>query len=221
MNAIRIFNEKEVDELIVLDITASRNGTNPDFALIEEFASECFMPLCYGGGIRTIEDVRRLFASGVEKVSLQTAILDDLSLVERVSEEYGSQSVVVSMDVKKTMFRGYQLHRTTEGKADGRSIVEFRDAATAAGAGEILVNSIDRDGTLSGMDTTLIEKCAEGCDVPVIALGGAARISDLRAAIDAGASAVAAGAMFVFHGPLRAVLITYPDYSELELRLDS
>ena len=220
INGIRIFNEKEVDELIVLDIEASKAGREPDFTLVQEFASECFMPLCYGGGITSVDQAKRLFASGVEKICVQTSVLTDFRLVSEVADRYGSQSIVVSLDVKKRVMGGYRLFASASGKTLQVPLREFRDKAIAAGAGEIMVNAVDRDGTLSGMDTVLISEAANGCSVPLIAAGGAATLRDLRAGVDAGASAIAAGAMFVFHGPHNAVLITYPNYHDLELLLD-
>jgi imidazole glycerol-phosphate synthase subunit HisF len=221
INAIRIFNEKEVDELIVLDIDASRKGTEPEYDLIEAFAGECFMPLCYGGGIRSVEQARRLFALGVEKVSIQTAALADLHLVSEIASRYGNQAVVVSVDVSRTMLGRYQLFAAAQGKTVGRDWLEFLRAAAAAGAGEILVNSVDRDGTLKGVDKALIARAAEACTVPLIASGGVGSLQDIKDAVDAGASAVAAGAFFVFHGPHRAVLITYPKYDDLVALLDN
>ena len=215
INAIRIFNEKEVDELIVLDIEASRLGREPDYELIAAFAGECFMPLCYGGGIRSIDQAHRLFALGVEKISVQTGALHDLALVSRIAEAYGSQAVVVSVDVSRSLLGRYQLYSAATTKTVSRDWTEFIRAAIAAGAGEILVNAVDRDGTMKGIDRTLIAKAAAECTVPLIACGGVASLADIKQAVEAGAAAVAAGAFFVFYGPHRAVLITYPKYDEL------
>lgn len=215
INAIRILNDKEVDELIVLDIAASRGGAGPDYDMIEAFASECFMPLCYGGGITTLEQARRLFSLGVEKVALQTAALRDLTLITRIAEHYGAQSVVVSVDVKKGLLGRYALHSSAGVRNGPSSWTDFIGAAVSAGAGEVMVNAVDRDGTMSGVDVTLIARAAASCTVPLIACGGVGSLADIKAAVDAGASAVAAGAFFVFHGPHRAVLITYPKYSDL------
>jgi len=221
INAIRIFNEKEVDELIVLDIDASKAGREPPYDQIEEFASECFMPLCYGGGITSIDQVQRLFAIGVEKVSVQTSALNDFALVSQIATRFGRQAVVVAVDVKKTLLGQYKLFSAASGKTVGRDWKEFLEAAVAAGAGEILLTAVDRDGTLSGMDLPLIRAAAPLCSVPLIASGGLSSLADIRSAVDAGASAVAGGAFFVFHGPHRAVLITYPRQAELTALLDS
>lgn len=219
INAIRIFNEKEVDELMVLDISASHKGKGPDYDLIERFAGECFMPLCYGGGISSLEQARRLFSLGVEKVCLQTAVLDDPSLIEDIASRYGSQSVVVSVDVKKNWLGKKCLYSASTKKALKKPFMDYVSSAIEAGAGEILLNSVDRDGTMSGMDLELITQVSSSLSVPLIASGGASNIKDMKDAVDAGASAVAAGAFFVFHGPHRAVLITYPKYEELEKEL--
>jgi cyclase len=216
INAIRIFNEKEVDELIVLDIDASRRSREIDYALVEQFAGECFMPLCYGGGVRTVEHARRLFALGVEKVCIQTAALEDLDVVTRIAEKFGSQSVVVSVDIKRDWLGRPRLYSSARGKLLREPWSEFLGKAVAAGAGEVVLNSVDRDGTLRGMDLALVSQGAAAVSVPLIALGGAGSLGDIKAAVDAGASAVAAGAFFIFHGPHRAVLITYPRYRELE-----
>lgn len=215
INAIRIFNEKEVDELIVLDIMASKEGREPDYELIGQFAGECFMPLCYGGGVRTVEQVRRLFALGVEKVCLQTAALEDLSLVSRVAEEFGSQSVAVSVDVKRNWVGRYALYGAAKGTTLSVPWMEFLRRAVEAGAGEIVLNAVDRDGMRQGMDLSLIRQASSAMPIPLVAVGGVGSLADIRAGVDAGASAVAAGSFFIFHGPHRAVLITYPRYQEL------
>jgi len=220
INAIRIFNEKEVDELFVLNIEASKTKKKPNYALIEEFAGECFMPLCYGGGITSLDEVKQLFSLGVEKVSIQTAALNDTKIVRDIASLYGSQSVVVSIDVKKNFLGRHKLYSSARSKILDQDWLEYLKQSIAAGAGEILINAVDRDGTLSGVDLSLIEQAGETCSVPLIAMGGVGSLSDIKAAIEAGASAVAAGAFFVYHGPHRAVLITYPKYSELIALLD-
>lgn len=220
INAIRIFNEKEVDELMVLDIEASKADRGPNYDLIEQFAGECFMPLCYGGGITSFEQARKLFSIGVEKISVQTSILSDLTLVTDIASRYGNQSVVVSIDIKRNLLGRHKLYASASGKMLDMNWMDFLRKAIDAGAGEILVNAVDRDGTLSGMDLTLIENAASACSVPLIAAGGAGSLADIKAAVVAGASAVAAGAFFVYHGPHRAVLITYPKYQELVALLE-
>jgi len=219
INAIRIFNEKEVDELIVLDISASKDGKEPDYALIEEFAGECFMPLAYGGGIRTIEQARRLFALGVEKICLQTAVHEDNSLLARLADQFGSQSILVSVDVKKNWLGKYQLYSAASGKTLSHDWNDFLIQSVRAGAGEVILNAVDQDGMMQGMDLQIIRRAVETVNVPVIAIGGAGSLEDIKSALAVGSSAVAAGAFFVFHGPRRAVLITYPRYDDLECLL--
>ncbi len=221
INAIRIFNEKEVDELMVLDISASKEKREPTYALIEEFASECFMPLCYGGGIRSLEQARRLFGLGVEKICLQTAALDDPSLITRIAEQFGSQSVLVSIDVKKSWRGKDELYAAARGKTLAQPWMDFMKTAIAAGAGEVVLNAVDRDGVMRGMDLELIHKASAAAPVPLIAVGGVGSLADIKSGVQAGASAISAGAFFVFHGPHRAVLITYPRYEELEQLLST
>ncbi|MBB5661409.1 AglZ/HisF2 family acetamidino modification protein [Brevundimonas halotolerans] len=215
LNAIKIFNEKEVDELLLLDISATREGHGPDFDLIADFATECFMPFGYGGGVSTLEHAERLFRLGVEKVCLQTATRRHLGLVEQIAGRYGSQAVVGSVDVKADWKGTPQLYwaadRTTDADLKGHL-----DRLQSAGVGEIVLNSVDRDGMMSGMDLKLIRRVASDLKVPLVALGGVGELDHIREAIDAGASAVAAGSFFVFHGKRRAVLITYPAYGALE-----
>ena len=221
INAIRIFNDKEVDELLVLDIEASKAKREPKYDLIEQFAGECFMPLAYGGGITSFEQARRLFSIGVEKVTVQSSVLAELDLVSGITARYGNQSVVVSIDVKKNFLGRRKLYSAATGKVMDQDWLEYLKMAVLAGAGEILINAVDRDGTLRGMDLTLIERATSVCSVPLIAVGGVGSLADVKAAVSAGASAVAAGAFFVYHGPHRAVLITYPKYDELIALLDS
>ncbi|MDZ4017817.1 AglZ/HisF2 family acetamidino modification protein [Pseudomonas sichuanensis] len=216
VNAIRIFNEKEVDELMVLDIDASRQRREPDYALIESVASECFMPLGYGGGISTVEQARQIFSSGVEKVVLQTFALENPKLVSDIAERFGSQSVVVSIDVKRDWLGRYRLWSASSRTLLKKDWLATLKGMVEAGAGEVLLNSVDCDGMQQGFDVRLIQTAAQAVDVPLVALGGASSLSDFVKAIQAGASAVAAGSLFVLQGPHRAVLISYPNYSELE-----
>lgn len=222
VNTIRIFNDKEVDELVVLDISASRAQTEPDFELLEELAGEAFMPMAYGGGLSRIDQIDTIFRLGYEKVVLNTAAVEDPRIVGVAAAKYGRQSIVVSIDAKRRAFGAYSVFtRSATKRVPSRSPIDLARAAAAEGAGEIIITSIDRDGTLSGYDTQLIHQVSQAVDVPVVASGGAATIDDLVAARDAGASAAAAGAMFVYQGPHRAVLIQYPLYSRLEQVLSS
>jgi cyclase len=217
VNAVRIFNQKEVDELILIDISATAENRGIDFATLEKVASECFMPICYGGGVKTIEDMRRLYTLGIEKVSLSSAAIETPALVTQAAAEFGNQAIVVTLDVKKNLF-GKQTVRTHQGKQDTKlAPAALAKAMEAAGAGEILLYSIDRDGTWSGFDLKLIEEVAAAVNIPVIACGGAGKQDDLRAAVkDAGASAVAIGSMAVFQGKDLGVLIKFPSRQDQE-----
>ena len=220
INAVRIFNEKEVDELIFLDIDASKKGASPNFGLIKDIALECFMPFCYGGGVRAIEDIRKIFSLGAEKVSINSAGLRNPALIKEAAATFGSQSVVAAIDVKKDFLGRYRVYDHSKNKTINIDPVEFARKATGMGAGEILINSVDRDGTGEGYDLELVRKVSDSVTVPITALGGAGNVDDIVKAIKEGrASAAAAGSMFVFHGKYRAVLITYPDYKELEQAL--
>lgn len=216
INAIRIFNEKQVDELMVLDITASRERREPNYALIEQFAGECFMPLAYGGGIRSIEQAQRLFASGVEKICLQSAALENLDLVTQLSDRFGSQSVMVSIDIKRNWLGNLKHYNTKAMKTTNMNWLELLKSFVDAGAGEVLLNAVHKDGTLMGPDLDLIQTASKVIEVPLISVGGISSLEEIREAIKAGASGVAAGAFFVYYGPHRAVLITYPKYEDIE-----
>jgi len=221
INTIRIFNDKEVDELMVLDIDASRDGREPDYELIEQLAGECFMPLCYGGGIRTVEQALKLFSLGVEKVCLQTAALENMQIITDIARHAGSQSVLFSLDVRKGLFGHRKAYSASKRKALSRSWQSILQDAVAAGAGEVVLNGVDRDGTMNGVDEELIREASRSIPVPLVAIGGIGSLEDIRKAVAAGASAVSAGAFFVFYGPHRAVLITYPRYQDLERLLST
>lgn len=214
INAIRIFNEKEVDELALLDIGATPATRGPNFDLVEDVAAECFMPLAYGGGIRGLDDAKRLFGIGVEKVILRSAAAD-LRTISLIAAHAGSSSVAVSIDIKRLRFGRQQMYCPGTQLHGDSDWTDFLIRAIAAGAGEVILNAVERDGTMSGMDTELIAQAAQATSVPLVAVGGVGRLSDIRAGIDAGADAIGAGAFFVYHGPRRAVLITYPHYEEL------
>ncbi len=215
INIVRIFNDKEVDELIFLDITATNENRRPSFEMLGKITSECFMPLGYGGGIRTLEDVRQLLGLGVEKVILNTAAVERPDFVSEAADYAGSQAVVISMDVKRSLLGKYEVFTRSGRQATGLDPVRHAQEMERRGAGELFVNSIDRDGTMQGYDLDLIRRVAEAVSIPVIACGGAGTIQHLAEAIRAGASAAAAGSMFVFQGPLRGVLISYPSREEL------
>ena len=217
LNTVRLFNDKEVDELICLDIDATREGRGPNFEMLEDLASECFMPFGFGGGVGTLDQAKRIFATGAEKVVLNSHALRNPDLIHEIATVFGDQAVIVSIDVKKTLFGGYEVmtHGGTQKlKTDLPSLL---DRVQNAGAGEILLNSIDRDGLRQGYDLGLIRSAADRVSVPLIACGGAGSLEDLAAAVrDGGADAVAAGSLFVFRGKHRAVLVTYPDQDTLK-----
>jgi imidazole glycerol-phosphate synthase subunit HisF len=215
-NAVKIFNDKEVDELIFLDITATTESRKPNFKLISEIASECFMPFGYGGGISTVEEVQELFNLGVEKVVINSKAAENPDFIESCAQLFGSQSIVVSIDVKKSFFGKYEVHTRSGTKNIGADPTFYARQMENAGAGEIFLNSMDRDGTMQGFDLALIRKVSESVRIPLVACGGAGTLEHLNQAISEGnASAVSAGSMFVFHGKHRAVLITYPSTEEI------
>ncbi len=221
INAVKIFNEKEVDELVLLDINATADGRKPNFRLIADIAREAFMPMGYGGGVCDLADIKQLFKLGVEKVSINTAAVERPDLVRQAAEIAGSQSVVVSIDVKKNLLGRYEVYTHCGRKPTGFDPVKFAVRMEQMGAGEILLNSIDRDGAMQGYDVELIRQVANAVSIPVVACGGAGKLEDFALAIkQGGASAVAAGSMFVFHGKHRAVLINYPSQRELKAALE-
>ncbi len=216
INAVRIFNDKEVDELVFLDITASIENRPPQFRLIQDIATECFMPFGYGGGIHDIETASKILKMGSEKVVFNSAATN-LKLIENAAEVFGSQSIVISIDVMRSRSGKYQAYSHSGTLNTKKHPAEFAQEVETAGAGEIILNSINRDGTMKGYDLKLIENVTKAITIPVIALGGAGTLQHFKDAIEiGGASAVAAGSMFVFHGSHKAVLINYPTQEELK-----
>lgn len=217
INAVKIFNEKEADELMVLDIDATVAGDEPNFRLIAQFAAECRMPLCYGGGIKTVEQATKIIGLGVEKVAVSSAALSDPKLITAIAVEIGSQSVVVVLDVKKTLFGKYEVCTHNGRKSVGRTPVEVAQQAEALGAGEIVINSIDQDGQMKGYDLALAAQVREVIGLPMTVLGGAGSLADVGRLISTcGIVGAAAGSLFVFKGTYRAVLISYPDQAQKE-----
>lgn len=217
INAIKIFNEKEVDELFFLDILATEQRRQPAFEMIEQIASECFMPVCYGGGIRSVEDIRHILSIGIEKVSMRSYAAEAPEFVTQAADTFGSQSIVVSVDVTKDAKGHYKVFTPHLAKRVPEDPVAYCMKMERLGAGELLVNAVDRDGTMEGYDIELISAISEKVSIPVVACGGAGKLDDIREVImAAGASAAAAGSLFVFFGKLRAVLINYPKRQELE-----
>lgn len=216
INAVKIFTEKEADELIFLDIAATVQGKRPNFEFIRKIASECFMPFSYGGGIRSIADIKALFDAGVDKVIMNTYAIENPNFISEAASIYGSQSIVVAIDVKKDMFGKYKVFTRGGRKKTNLDPMEHAVNMEKMGAGELFLNSIDRDGTMQGYDPILIKKVSHAVNIPVVACGGAGKIEDFAEAVASGASAVSAGSFFVFHGKRKAVLITYPLLEELE-----
>jgi imidazole glycerol-phosphate synthase subunit HisF len=215
INAVKIFNEKEIDEIVVLDIDATREKRPPNLQKIREIAGEAFIPLAYGGGISSIDEIKELFYIGVEKVIMNYQAVHNPSLIEEAAKLVGSQSVVVSIDVKKNLFGKYKVFTRNASENTGHDPAEFAKKMQDTGAGEIFLNVTDRDGTYGGYDLELVKKLSTVLSIPLIACGGASSITDFRQAVQHGASAVAAGSMFVFQRPHNAVLISYPSQQEL------
>lgn len=212
VNAVKIFNEKEVDELIVLDIDATSRRREPDYLLIEHLAAECRMPFCYGGGIKTIEQAQRIIRLGVEKVAMSSAAIDTPALIGRMAERLGNQSVVAVLDVKRDASGRYQLFTENGTRATGKSPIDLAPELERLGVGEIVVNSIDRDGMMQGYDLSLVDGIRAVISVPLTVLGGAGSLGDIGQLIASqGIVGAAAGSLFVFKGVYRAVLINYPN----------
>ena len=216
LNAVRIFNEKEVDELVFLDISANKQSTGPNFSLVEEIAEEAFMPFSYGGGISNLFEIERLFKLGVEKVILNSSAVQRPELITEAVESFGSQSIVVSIDVRQSLLGKYQVYIDSGRRNARMGPVELAKSVEALGAGEIILCSVDREGTRQGYDLHLVKQVASALQIPVVASGGAGALGHFSAAVnEAGAAGVAAGDMFIFHGKHKAVLITYPDSEDL------
>lgn len=209
INAVKIFNQKEVDELVLLDIGATKSGLGPNFNHIKEIVSEAFMPIGYGGGISNMDQIEQLFKIGVEKVILNSAVFENKNLIKEASEIYGSQSIVVSLDVKRDFWGKQKIYSRSGTKKHDIDIVNAFEIVKNLGCGELILNSIDKDGTMKGYDLELINKATSALDIPVVAVGGAGSIKHLAEAVNVGASGVAAGSIFVYQGVHKAVLISY------------
>lgn len=211
INAVKIFNEKEVDELCLLDIGTKGVDTRPDFALLEKIAQEAVMPLCYGGGVNSVEDAIKLVSMGYEKVSISSAALSDIKLINDISSSIGAQSTVVVVDVKKSAFSGkYSMYTDNGAKKNKANLIDFIKMAEFQGAGEIVVNSIDRDGTMKGYDLDLAKIIRKAISLPISMIGGASSVQDMSDLIDTvGLVGACVGSAFVFNGPYKAVLISY------------
>ncbi len=215
INAVKIFNEKEVDELAIFDLDATVNGNEPNYQLIERLANQSRMPLCYGGGVKTVEQAQKIFGLGIEKIALSSAVIKNPQLISQIADRVGSQSVIVVLDVKKKLFGGYEVYTHNGKKATGINPFLFAAEAQKLGAGEIVINSIDQDGMMKGYDMNLIDKLREVITIPVTVLGGAGSLDDIQKVIQKhGIIGVAAGSLFVFKGKYKAVLINYPSKEE-------
>jgi cyclase len=221
INAVKIFNDLKVDELVFLDINANKENRKVSLEFVKKVGAEANMPFSVGGGIKTISDIREIINAGAEKVVLNTFAFENPQFVKDAVAEFGSSTIVVSIDVKKRIFKGPQVFILSGTKATGKDPVTYAKQIQDLGAGEIILNSIDQDGLMNGYDIELIEKVSKEVEIPVVALGGAGGLSDMSLAIKKGyASAVAAGSIFVYHGPRKAVLINYPSKDELFNFLD-
>jgi cyclase len=215
INTVRIFNEKEVDELVIFDIDATVLNKEPDYNLIEKLAFQSRMPLCYGGGVKTVEQAKKIFSLGVEKIAISSSIIENPSLITHIADQVGTQSVIVVLDIKKKLMGGYEVFTHNGKKATGLNPFEFAKEAERIGAGEIIINAIHQDGLMKGYDFNLIDKMVETISIPITVLGGAGSISDIEKVIyKHGVIGVAAGSIFVFKGPYKAVLINYPTENE-------
>jgi cyclase len=210
INAIKIFNEKEVDELILIDISASKLNKEPNFKLLEQISSECFMPLCYGGGITKLSQADKLFEIGIEKICIQTEFIKNPIFIKELSEKYGSQSIVISVDLKKNIFGNQKIYSSILNKYMNTSIENYFSKIKEYGAGEILVTNINLEGKMEGLDLELINKIQKITNLPIIFNGGIGNIKHIEDGFKSGADALAAGSFFVYSGPHKAVLISYP-----------
>jgi cyclase len=216
LNAVKIFNEKEVDELIILDIDATSQERDPDFELIKNIAIESRMPLCYGGGVKTVEHAKRIISLGAEKVALSSVAIENPDIISKIARVVGTQSVVVIIDVKyRGIFKKAEVVSHNASRPTGLNPAQFAKKCEEFGAGEIVINSVDRDGMMVGFDTKLINDIRNSISLPITILGGAASLKDISLAIkEFGTIGVAAGSLFVFKGKYKAVLINYPNASE-------
>lgn len=217
LNTVKIFNEKEVDELVIFDIDATVLQKEPDYVLLKKLAIQSRMPLCYGGGIKNIDQAQKIFSLGIEKIALSSAAIENPELISQIAHRVGSQSVVVVLDIKKKIFGGYEIVTHNGKKSVKFDLFKFVAKIQEYGAGEIIINNIDRDGTMKGYDWALIDKLREIIHIPMSILGGAGAVEDIKKAIDKyKIIGIAAGSLFVFKGKYKAVLINYPNREEKE-----
>lgn len=213
INILKIFNEKEVDEVLILDISASKEGAEPQYDLLQDLAGEAFMPLGYGGGIKSIDQIKKILNMGFEKVCINSSALRNPQFVKEAAHVFGSSTISVMIDIKKSFFGKYEVFNHTTGKTVSDPM-RWAKELEGLGVGEIILNSVDRDGGMKGYDLEMVKEISSQVRVPLVASGGAGSVEDLYAAVENGASAVAAGSLFVFQGPLKAVLVSYPSDDE-------
>jgi len=223
INAVKIFNEKEVDELVVLDIDATVKNAEPDYVMIQNLATECRMPFCYGGGVKSVDEVKRMVGLGVEKVAISASAIKTPGLVSDMAEQVGSQSVVVVLDVKKKRWsKNYEVWSHNGKVSTGKCPVAFSQQLEQYGAGEIVINSIDNDGVMKGYDLDIARRVRDVVSVPLTILGGAGSLEDIGQLVNTfGIIGACAGSLFVFKGPYRAVLINYPSPQEKEALIEA
>ena len=215
INTIRIFNDKEVDELVIFDVEASKDNKQIDFEYLKEIVSEAFMPVGYGGGVKSVEDAKKLFSIGIEKVILNTNAVLNPDLIRQLVDIFGSQSILFSLDYKKTLFSGYKVFIKSGTKKTKFDLLEIAKQMQELGVGEIILNDIEKDGTFSGYNLDIIKRISSKLNIPIIASGGARNLNDFKLAKEAGTHACAGGGMFVYHMPHRAVVISYPKYENI------
>ena len=215
INAVRIFNEKEADELMLIDIDTTINKVEPNYKMIQNIASECRMPLCYGGGIKNVQQAQKIFSLGVEKIALSSILVENPNIISDLASKVGSQSVVAILDVKKKLFGGYEIYTHNGKNSTGINPIDFVQKIENLGAGEIVINSIDQDGTMNGYDLKLVEQIRKSTSLPLTILGGAGSLNHIGNLIqNYGIIGAAAGSLFVFKGVYKAVLINYPSFNE-------
>ena len=216
INAVKVFNEKEVDELVFLDITKTNDLSDPNYDLLKDIASEAFMPMAYGGGLNSIHQIEKIYSIGFEKVVINSAALKNIEVVKDAVNLAGSSGVVISIDTKNSFFSGRKIYSNGGTLKHEVDLLDYIKKMEDIGVGEILLGSIDNDGTFSGYDNELIKQISNNISIPVVPVGGAGKLDHFKEAIEAGASGIAAGSFFVYHGKHKAVLITYPDYKKIK-----
>lgn len=221
VNAIKIFNDKYIDEMCILDITATREGRAPDWDILKQMATQAFFPLSYGGGLRSVDDVRTLFSIGFEKAVFTSALIDNDELVKGAVKKFGQSAITGYVNVKKKVFGGYRVFDYRTDKVLSTSLDAFLKFAQGLGVGEIIVNAVDRDGTMEGYDWPLVNVLGDDLSTPIVMSGGAAGLADFKKVLSGKTvDSCAGGACFVFYGPLNAVLLNYPDLETLDACLE-